>query len=93
MTDLIQRQLLVIGIMLYCGLAAGLVRTLFTRFGRRFSHHRILCGIALLVSYLLIAWLFGVFAYQACFGKITFTACVSFLLGLWLWKKLFCDTI
>lgn len=93
MSELIQKQLLIIGMMAICGMAAGLVLVLFAQICRRIGKHPVLIGLLEICTAVCIGWMASVFLYHACWGKLCFTAVVSFFTGLWLWKRIFCDKI
>ena len=89
MSDLVRSQLTIFFVMTAGGLAAGLCMAVF----RRFIIIRNLKGMmrtaAELTSYAMTGILAGEFSYFCDNGKLTLTAAASFLIGLWLWKRLF----
>ena len=93
MTELIRSQLLIMGVMIYCGLAAGLINEVFFLFRRRFAKKKWMDGILQIFGCVLIGVLIGKFLYYCNWGKITFAEIVCFLIGLWLWRKYLCVII
>lgn len=93
MSDLVRSQLTIFFVMTAGGLAAGLCMEVF----RLFVKIRKLKGIgekaAELLSYAMAGVLAAEFSYFCDNGKITLTATASFLIGLWLWKRLFYDIL
>lgn len=89
MTELIKSQLLVMGVMIYCGLAAGLVNDFASLFRRRFAKKKWINGILQAAGYVLAGFLVAKFLYYCNWGEITFEGIVCFLIGLWLWRKFF----
>ena len=89
MSDLVRSQLTIFFVMTTGGLAAGLCMEVF----RLFVKIRKLKGIgekaAGLLSFVMAGVLAAEFLYFCDNGKITLTATASFLIGLWLWKRLF----
>ena len=75
------------GVMLYCGLTAGLVDEVITLFRQRFIKKKWLSGTVQIIGYVMIGFLTGKFLYVCNWGKITWEGIVCFLIGLWLWKK------
>lgn len=90
MTELIQYQLKIIGVMCYCGLAAGLIMDIFRLFIKRFfSHNKIMSVIMKALCCIVIAFLIGDFSFYCQNGKLTFLGTGVFFAGLWLWRKVF----
>ncbi len=93
MTELIKAQLTIVCVMGGGGLAAGLVYDVFEAFislrrwrgWRRWSLE--------IFAFLCIGFLTGEFLYAADRGKLTFLSICAFACGLWLYKKIFCDTM
>ena len=93
MTELIKAQLTIVCVMGGGGLAAGLVYDVFETFislrrlrgWRRWSLE--------IFAFLCIGFLTGEFLYTADRGKLTFLSICAFACGLWLYKKIFCDTM
>ena len=89
MSELVRSQLTIFFVMTAGGLAAGLSMEVF----RLLIKIRELRGIrekaAELLSFVMAGVLAGEFSYFCDNGKLTLTATVSFLIGLWLWKRLF----
>lgn len=90
MTNLMEKQLLIMGVMVYCGLAAGLVDHTVFLFRKRFIKRRWISGIVQVLGLVLIGWCIGKFLYYSSYGKITFLGVVCFFIGLWLWRKFLC---
>lgn len=87
MSELIKSQLMIMIVMIYCGLASGLINEFFTLIRLRFIKWKWLSGTVQVIGYLFIGFLFGKFLYYCNWGKLSFEAAVCFLIGLWLWRK------
>ena len=94
MTDLIQSQLKVIAVMVYCGLTAGLIIDVFRLFiSRFFKNKKIFTVITKIFCCMAIAFFIGDFSFFCQNGKLTLTSGIAFAAGLWLWRKFFYDII
>ena len=93
MSNLVSSKLLIFFVMAAGGIAAGLCMEVF----RLFIKVRKLKGIrekaAEILSYAMAGVLAGEFSYFCDNGKITLTGTASFLIALWLWKRLFCGIL
>ncbi len=93
MTELVRSQLLIFSVMGMGGLAAGLIHGVF----RLFIQVKCIKGWKSwgfeLISYAVIGFMVSEFFYYCDNGKITFMGIGSFVAGLWLWKKFFCDIL
>jgi hypothetical protein len=90
MTALIEKQLVIMGVMVYCGLTAGLVNHTVFVFRKRFVKNKWCSGLIQILGLLLTGWCIGEFLYYSSYGKITGLGVGSFFVGLWIWKKLLC---
>ena len=94
MTDLIQSQLKVIAVMVYCGLTAGLIIDVFRLFiSRFFKNKKIFTVITKIFCCMAIAFFIGDFSFFCQNGKLTLTSGIAFAAGLWVWRKFFYDII
>ena len=89
MSDLVRSQLTIFSVMAAGGLAAGLCMEVFHRYIKIRKLKGAMKTAAELSSYAMAGILAGEFSYFCDNGKLTLTAATSFLIGLWLWKRLF----
>ncbi len=93
MTELIRSQLTIIAVMLSCGIAGGLIHSVFAsfeeikkmkRWGRIFTEN---------LYFLSMGFLYSEFTFYCANGKLSFLGLVSFVMGLRLWKTFFCGIL
>ena len=93
MTELIRSQLTIIAVMVSCGIAGGLIHSVFTSF----EEIKKTKGAGLIFTealyFLSMGFLYSEFTFYCENGKLSFLGLFSFILGLWLWKKLFCGIL
>ena len=89
MSPLIRSQLVIFLVMTVCGIAAGLISELFKRYSTVFGFKGMRRTATELALYAVVGVLINEFLYYCDNGKITATGMGSFLVGLWLWKRLF----
>lgn len=93
MSELIQSQLTILGVMGSAGAAAGLVYDIFEAFAALRGWQRQKRWASEIFCFLCIGFLSGEFLYAADYGKVTFFSICAFGSGLWLYKKTFCGTM
>lgn len=93
MSDLLRSQLTIFFVMGCCGIAAGLCYELFKNFSRIKRLNRFWNVAAELSCFCVIGVLISEAFFYCDNGKITMTGIGSFLVGLWLWKKVFCGIL
>ena len=93
MTELVRSQSEIFLVMGGCGLAAGLVQDVFGRFVEIRRCGRFTAGLMELICWVVTGFMVSEFFYFCDNGKISFSGIASFLSGLLLWKRLFCDII
>lgn len=90
MTELIQKQLVVIIVMGYCGLTSGLIMETFRLFNQTFfNENKVAKAIMKIFCVAVIAFLIGEFSFYCQNGKLTIVGAALFFAGLWLWRKFF----
>ena len=93
MTELVRSQSEIFLVMTGCGLTAGLVQDVFCRFTEIRRTGRVGAAVMELFYWVVTGFLVSEFFYFCDNGKVSFSGIASFLLGLWLWKRLFCDIL
>lgn len=94
MTELIERQVLIILYMTSCGFCSGLIIDTFRLFQKRFFEENKLSWTIICVSLTItIAFLIEEYLLKCQNGKVTFVSIGAFFVGLLLWYKYFCDII
>ena len=94
MTELIEKQIIVILYMSSCGFCSGIVIDTFRLFQRRFFKENKLSWVVICVSLsITISFLMEEYLFKCQNGKVTFMSAGAFFVGLWLWYKYFCDII
>lgn len=93
MTELVRSQSEIFLVMGGCGLAAGLIQDVFGRFVEIRRCGRIISAIMEIMQWIVTGFMVSEFFYFCDDGKISFSGIGSFLLGLWLWKRFFCDIL
>ena len=93
MTELVKSQSEIFLVMGGCGLTAGLVHDIFYKFMEIRRTGKVASAIMELFYWIVTGFLVSEFFYFCDNGKISFSGIASFLLGLWLWKRLFCDIL
>ena len=93
MTELIHSQIVIIAVMMCCGIGGGLIHSTFKSFENRKKMKTV--GTVLLegLYFLSLGFLYSEFSFFCENGKLSFLGLFSFLIGLWLWKKLFCGIL
>lgn len=93
MTELIRAQLTIIAVMTSCGITSGLIHSVF----RSFEEIRKMKSAGIIFTeslyFLSMGFLYSEFTFYCENGKLSFLGLFSFILGLWLWKKLFCGIL
>lgn len=93
MSQLIQSQLTVMAVMLCCGLCGGMIHSVFQSF-ERLKKRKAVCRIlSEMVCFITLGFLYSEFSFFCENGKLSFLGLFSFLAGLWLWKRFFCDIL
>ena len=93
MTDLVRNQSEIFLVMGSCGLAAGLVQDVFRKFVEIRRQGNFNAAMMELIYWIVTGFMVSEFFYFCDGGKISFLGIASFLWGLWLWKRLFCDIL
>ena len=94
MTELIEKQVLIILYMSSCGLCSGIVIDTFRLFQRRFFKENKLSWAVICMSLsITIAFIVEEYLLKCQNGKVTFIGMGAFFIGLWLWYKYFYDII
>ncbi len=93
MTELIHAQLTVIAVMTSCGLTSGLIRSVFCAFEK--IKKMKMSGLIFTESlyFLSMGFLYSEFTFYCENGKLSLLGLISFIMGLWLWKKFFCGIL
>ena len=93
MSNLIKSELFIFMVMSGCGMAAGLIGELFKSYIAVKRPGPLGYIVTQLGMYVAVGVLISEFLYYCDNGKITATGIGSFLIGLRLWKKLFCGIL
>lgn len=89
MTELIRQQLVSGGLMLCCGMTAGLVWQLFVSIRRLRAKSFVPAFLLEVVPMVLIGYCITEFLYYSSWGKIAPQDVVCFFTGLWLWRNVY----
>lgn len=93
MTELIKEQLLIQAVMLSCGVCGGMLHDIFQSFHSLSKHKIWIKCIIDMVYFLCLGMMYSEFSFYCDNGKISFLGIFSFILGLWLWKRIFCGIL
>ena len=93
MSGLIRSELIIFLVMAVCGITAGLIGGLFKSYITARGLRKFGSIVMQLIMYAIVGVMISEFFYFCDNGKITATGIGSFLMGLWLWKKFFCDIL
>ena len=93
MSGLIKSELTIFLVMTGCGLAAGILARLLKSFAAIREYGKLGTAVTDLIFFVAAGVMISEFLYYCDNGKITATGIGSFLIGLWLWKKFFCDIL
>lgn len=98
MTVLMEKQLVIMAVMFFCGMTAGFIDDMgvcFSGYVRRKlrKYGIILSSLVRIAVCGLAGYMITVYLYYCSYGKIGGTAIFSFGIGLWLWKKWICGKI
>lgn len=89
MTELIRHQLLCGGLMLCCGMAAGLIYQIFTVIHRLWGKSFFAGFLLDILPMVLIGYCSTEFLYYGSWGKIRPQDVVCFFAGFWLWRNVY----
>lgn len=98
MTVLMERQLLIMAVMFFCGMTAGFIddtgKQLSTYIKHKFKKWGSFLSASVRIAVSgLAGYMITVYLYYCSYGNIGGTAIFSFGIGLWLWKKWICGKI
>ena len=93
MTELIRSQLNIFFVMTLGGMAAGLVLDVFEAFSQIRCAGKLGAAAAELIAWITVGFLVSEFMFFCDNGKVSFEGIMSFIAGLLLWKKCFCDIL
>lgn len=93
MTEMVRNQSEIFLVMAGCGLAAGLVQSVFRSFAEIKKLKTFGQAASELCCWIVIGFMISEFFYYCDNGKITFSGIIWFLSGLLLWKRFFCDIL
>ena len=93
MSELLKAQLLIMGVMGAGGIAAGLVYDVFESFSGIHGLRSWKRWLTELFAFACIGVMSGEFLYRCDHGKLTFLSFCAFVMGLLLYKKIFCGTM
>lgn len=93
MSGLIRSELIIFLVMTACGMTAGLMGEIFKSYITARGLRKFGSIVMQLIMYAIVGVMISEFFYYCDNGKITATGIGSFLMGLWLWKKFFCDIL
>jgi len=89
MTQLMNLQLTVISIMFFCGVTIGLIDDTKNAICNTIKDKRLVLikGLIKITVFAVEGLVISAYLYNCSYGKISVTAFLSFIIGLWLWKK------
>lgn len=90
---LIEHQALEAFVMFFAGMAVMILHQIFSWLKRKANTGKYMSFVLDLIFWLTAAVLTTLFLNYACFGKLSFHSGAAFVIGLVLWKKIFCGII